>query len=612
MAKKTLFFDVETFSAKEIYNLPPETFFRLGQYAWGRDGDVHITTDLEEMRSVIREADLVVAHNGINFDLPAVLGTDSTETLEMCLAGRVLDTMIWAMAVNPPPYSYKNRKGHTTYDAGDPKKARAWFSLDNQAFQFNVPGKIADLRELAKKYNEPKTKVADLKYELIPLDDPEFLEYAEQDVKTLQQVAVKLIDKTNREGHDWNYVYREMAIAGATNQVSLNGISIDEPVASARVQELLEEKNEILGWLQEEYDFPTEGKKPWQSKKGKEVIFNVLAEYGITEKTRPDWDRTDTGNLSLGGQTLLDITEGSEAERLGRALATLAGQRSLAELALDSMHDDGKAHPTILPIQRSKRWSVTEPGLTVWTKSREKEYIIASPGRKLVSMDYSNADARAVGAMSGDPLYNKRFELDENGNMPDGHELNGRAAFKAKYDEDPAHYRQLAKIFGHGWNYGGRAKTLSKQTGAPLEDAYEFVDGMDRAYTWLVAWQNDVRAEGKSGWVTNEWGGKLPVESGREFTQSPALLGQNATREILADGLLKMAERDIRLVTWVIGLIHDEVLADIPEEHLDWAVPAMVECLETTFEPKRYGYSTPIHFTVDSGDPAPNWYLATH
>lgn len=615
MSKKTLFVDIESFNAEKRFDMAPRDFMRLAQYAWGRDGEVQITTDYDEFVAVLREADLVVAHNGIAFDLPAVLGPD--EALEMCLAGKVLDTLEWARLVNPAPYTYTNRAGHTFYNAGDPGNARKWLSLDNQAFQMGVPGKVADLKDLAKKHNPPKTLVKNLDFGLIPLDDPEFLEYAEQDIVTLQQVAVKLIDLTNQGGFSWDYLWREMAIAGITQRISANGFRVDEAAARERIAELEAERDEIMSWLVKEYDFPTEGKSPWATNAGKEVIFKALADYGITEQSHPDWERTATGNLSLGGQALIDLTKDTEAERFGRGLATLKGQRSLAALALESMHDDGYAHPDIAALQRSFRWSVTKPGLTVWTArgpgAIEKRYFIPSEGCKLVSIDYSNADARVVAAYSGDPLYAKRFFPDDDGNLPDGHELNGRAAFGDElYDSDPEKFRDKSKALGHGWSYGGRAKTLARQSGVPLDDAITFVDNMDRTYQWLVAWQNDTRFEGKSGWVTNEWGGRMLVEEGREFTQSPALMGQNGTREILADGLLKMAARDRRLLDWVVAIVHDEIIVDVPEDALDWAIPAMVECLETEFHPKKHTYSMAIPFTVGVGEPADDWHQATH
>ena len=201
----------------------------------------------------------------------------------------------------------------------------------------------------------------------------------------------------------------------------------------------------------------------------------ALADHGITERSRPDWPRTPKGAVSLGGDVLISLTSGTEAEELGRSLAELKGQRPLAQLALDSMHEDGFVHPSITMLQKSGRWSTTNPGLTVWTRwgegAAEKRYFLPdSDDDVLLELDYSNADARAVAAMSGDRKYAQRFQPGA-----DGHTINALAAWgKEKFDSDPEYYRQLAKPGGHGWGYRIGAKKLASTWGLPVEEAKLF------------------------------------------------------------------------------------------------------------------------------------------
>lgn len=54
--------------------MEPREFFRLGQYGWGRDGDIVLTTDYDEMVEVVRSARLVIGHNIHSFDLTALFG----------------------------------------------------------------------------------------------------------------------------------------------------------------------------------------------------------------------------------------------------------------------------------------------------------------------------------------------------------------------------------------------------------------------------------------------------------------------------------------------------------------------------------------------------------
>lgn len=584
---ETLYLDIETHSAEDMWNMPIAEFFRLGQWAVG-DGPVSTTTSLAKVLDLMRSAPGVVAHAGHSFDFSVLLGD---EALDWSVEGRLFDTKVHAAIALPAPDTYVNRQGRTMIHSSKPENAWwGWLSLDNLCYQLGLGGKEGDLKALAKKYGG---------FGQIPTDDPEFLAYAVQDIEALRELTVALTRLMPTDEYAW----REQLNAAIDAQNSRNGFTLDIPVAQARVEFLSERKAQIMSVLEEKYGLPTEGTMPWRTNKGKEAIFAALAEHGITPETVEDWPLTDTGNPSLGGKVLAELTEGTPAEELGQALAQVMGQRSLSQLALDSVQNDGKVHPHITAVQRSGRKSVTEPGLTVWTKDVEKSYFIASPGRKLIAADFSNADARIVAAYSGDTEYAKRFEPGA-----DGHEISGRIVFE-NYDEDPKHYRTLSKPLGHGWNYGGQPEKLATVAKLPLEIAQQFVAKMNEAYPDLVKWQGKVRSEGSSGFITNAWGRRMLVDNGKSFTQSPALMGQSGTRELMIDALIRMLDSDARLIRWLAVQVHDELIFDIPQEHLDWAMPAIRQCMECKWG-KDQGQE--IEFTVSMSEPSDNWEEATH
>lgn len=659
MTKKVLYFDIEAFGVEHRWNMTPREYFRLGQYAWGRDGVVVLTEDYDEMISVIREADLVIGHNIHSFDLSVLFGVDSTEPLEMALDGKIMDTMVWANLMYPAPYSYTDQYGHTWFDAAKPEKALRWLSLANLSYQKGLDGKFGDLKALAKKYALDPSDPEDIETTLdaygvsytddlpswawdsfgrIPLDDPEFLAYAEQDVHAVRDLAIRMLDDAQNVIEP--YVWREQINAAIDAQNSRNGFCVDVQLAQKRVDELKVRRDEIMVEMVEKYNLPTTGKSPWASNAGKDAIFSALAEYGITPENTPDWPRTKPGKThpkgtpSLGGQELISITVGTPAEELGQALAELKGQRSLAQLAIDSVQEDGRTHPEISSLQRSGRKSTTKPGLTVWSargeKAVEKAYFVASPGRKLFEADYSSADARIVAAYSGDTAFAQRFAPD----AIDSHEISARLMYGDEEVErqmpdgwrtnddirknNPL--RRDAKALGHAYAYRAGAKTLAKTSGQTEDVAQKFVDSMNAAYPMVTKWQERVTREGESGFVTNDWGRRMVIdtywdakskkERSRAYTQAPAMYGQSGTRELMVDALIRMARRDIRLVTWVVAQVHDALVFDIPEEHLDWATDAVKECMETTFQPKVGGQ--PVLFEVSVGNPADDWYLASH
>src|SRR5690625_5162466 len=299
--RKTLFFDCETENSGRELEMTPQEFVRLFQYAWN-DGPVHMTTDYDEMLALLREADFVVGHNIISFDLTAVFGYDSIEPLHMAQNRKVIDTFYLANLITPAPSKFTRRNGSTATETTSPVgHDMGWLSLDNLCHQFGLEGKLGDLRELARKHNPPKTRNGDLDYGLIPLDDPEFLEYAEQDVVAVRELYHYLVQKLKEQEYPGEYVWREMEVLSATvGQMHRNGILVDQEFANQQIEEQEHRREGLLKWLVENYDFPTEGKAPWSTAAGKEATLKELADFGFTPEYTPQWERTPTRAPKLG------------------------------------------------------------------------------------------------------------------------------------------------------------------------------------------------------------------------------------------------------------------------------------------------------------------------
>lgn len=605
--RRVCWFDIESHSIEDRYAMSPREFFRLGQFAIGRTGKVELTDSYDDFMKVLRSADLLIGANIASFDLPVLAGKDSLWPLEMAANRRVLDSFIWGSIVMPAPDKFTMRSGRQVFEGEKPEKAKMWLSLDNMAFQLGIPGKIGDLKAMAKNYGG---------FGNIPLDDPEFLEYAVADVEVVRNVSIKLLER----GPVTDYIWREQLNAAIDAKNSTNGILVDRDAAQARVDELKERRDKIMVWLERDFDMPTDSKQPWRTNAGKGAILKALDSFGIVYENNPDWTKTAKGAPSFSGDAMKAVTAGTEAQELGEALAELQGQRSLAQLALDSIQPDGKAHPEITALQRSGRKSTTKPGLTVWSArgpgAVEKRYFVPEPGCKFVALDYSQADARIVAAYSGDEAFKERFAPGA-----DAHEITGRLVFGDEtYDSDPDKYRQIAKALGHAYAYRAGAKKLALTAGQPLEVAQRFVEAMQKGYPKVTAWQEKVTREGERGSVTNDWGRTMIISSywdekrgknvSRAYTQASAMYGQSGTRELMVDALIKMYHRDVRMIQALRAQIHDELLFSIPEEDLEWMVPAIRECMEVTFKPREGGQA--VHFPVSSGEPADNWYEAGH
>lgn len=586
-----LWLDTEADGVEHRWSMPTEKYVRLGQYAWDQDEEVQFVYSAAEVRDLIESAAVVVPHNGHNFDLSVVYGKDSIRPLELALENRIFDPFVAVGMLFPSPTTYVDRKGRLHKSAALPESREGqqdlgWFGLDNLAFQFGLTGKDGDLKALAEEFGG---------FGAIPLDDPRYLAYARQDVLTLREVTSAVLQFVELDSYDW----REQQIAAVMAQISRNGFRVDERAAKHRNATLAQRREELLTRLKETYGFPSEGKMPWRTTAGKKAVLDFLASVDVNPNEDEDWPRTKTGNISLGGDAIIEGTKGTPAEEDARSIAELMGQRSLAQLTLDCLQPDGRVHPEINSLQRSGRTSVTRPGLTVFN-GPEKAYYVPSEGCSLVSVDYSGADGRAVAAMSGDEEYAKRFEPGVK-----VHELTGRAAFGNEvYDSDPVKYYAMSKPLTHGSNYRMGPAKLAKTLKIALEDARTMMTNYNAAYAKVAAWQERVFQEGNSGWVTNAWGRRMPVERGRSYTQSPGLLGQSTTREIMCDALLRIARHNIEWIRFIKVPVHDELILDIPDDQLDEVLPALPGLMQGTLNG--------IDFPVAVGAPAKDWRAATH
>lgn len=632
----TVFWDLETHSVTERYSMSPRDFIVMGQYALG-EGHVTLTTDYDEIVDVVRSAQINVGHNTHSFDLSVLFGVDSDEPLRMARDRKIMDTFIHATLANPAP------EGHYTNRAGarmrciNPSQYRRWYGLDNQAFQLGAEGKLGDITKIADRfmyteeivYSEKTGKELKKRrkvpiegrccgYGHVDTDDPEFREYARQDVIATREVARKLIERHPMNAYAWRAQYR--AAVGA--QVSRNGIRLDRPAAVKRAKDMAEVTAYSLRDLNDAFGLPVHGKKPMATKEGKAALLVALSSVGVKEMALA---RTDTGAPSFSGDSIKAAcgweddegewvrpedggSHGDAALDLADLVATLAGQRSLPELALASVFEDGKAHPSIQPLQRSGRDSTTEPGLTIWDDYHKDYWVADNDDQVLVEFDFSNADQRIVGACSGDRKYARRFEPGQ-----DGHLINAQAAWGIdvvgtdRSDPVTAAWRNKGKPGGHAWGYRVGYKKLAKTLGISEREAKTFLENLNREFTGVVAWQDQVVAAAqRDGYVINDWGRKMPI-TGRAFTQAPALIGQSGTNEILTDGLIKLPNRILRMIKI---LIHDALLLSMPKATLDQDIALVVACLSQTWKPRRGGQ--PIEFTLDHGAPGRTWKECLH
>jgi DNA polymerase-1 len=550
-------FDLETASADQLFLAPRGEFIKIAGYTDG--DDVGFTTDMTDLMQRIRDAKWSYTHGGMTFDLLALAFHHASEPGEWwdSVAGRAVDTELLERLDNPP-------------QARDTGGSDEKYNLDAVAERRGVPGKTADLRELAKKHGG---------YANIPNDDPEYRDYLAGDVNAIRALVGVMPNTPDRQGERFRYAAREHAMADLNGRMTLNGLRVDQRLLEERIDQGEERKQRALLALSEDFDLPL-GRFGWKGRgNDKEEFWEKFTNPNTSVEGRKwmisVWDAfgvrnpplTDTGQLSTKAEHLRPIAESPvtnpELRYILQLLMFVTSTRTVYQTVADHLEGD-YVHPLIVMRQASGRSSVTSPGLTVFGKRGgrhiERDVFVPEDGHVFVSIDLSQVDMRAVAGHCQDPNYMKLFGFHPDGRPRDIHEENSILIFGTK------DRRQDIKPINHGANYGlGTKKMIA--SGHDPDVVRKFFEMQRREFPGLIRWQNEIRKIAESGQLLdNGFGRLMRPDVARSYTQGPALMGQGTAAEILKQCGLRLG-RQYR--PYLKLPIHDEYLFSFPIDQVE-------------------------------------------
>lgn len=582
-----VFFDLESGDSQLVHSAGPE-FVRIAGY---QEGDtVRVAEGAGPLPEKLRSAERVVGHNILGFDLIPFARHHDIDIHQMAADGRIVDTQLTEVLLNPPPGGTK------------PEAVPALYSLDKLAGEKFGAAKSVDLKKLVKKHGGTvvaKGKAGISDFDKIPIDDAEYVRYCAQDVDLTTRLA-----RTQRvaPGSDRAaYVKREHRIAAIAAQISMNGVKVDQDLLHDRIRQVSARKAEMRAKLADQYGatFRTKGggEAKALTEPDKLAVERAFNDLGIA------LSRSTSGNLPGTGKAvmedLIDRHSGRpEVVELAQTVLTFNGARTVYQTALDCLRPDGRVHPTINMFQATGRWSVTNPGMTVFGKRGgryvEREIFVPDEGEVIIAADLSQVDARAVAAWCQDENYLAMF----------GPGMDLHAYVAQQMFSDPTR-RDDAKALSHGYNYGLGRNRLVAQHG---EIGNLFMDTMQEQFGRLVDWKDEIREESAANgfMLDNGWGRTLNITPDRNFTQAPALVGQSAARDIMMEGLL-------RLPRWTLPMlrvqVHDEIVLSVPESRVDEIKDVVVDALSFPWRPFNgaRGHTRSVDILADSGKHGLTW-----
>lgn len=587
-------FDIETGDADQLYSASPG-YVRLCGVAVDGIDSVGITDDPAKMIRVLEKADVIVAHHGSGFDLPALArhcGADYD-----ALSAKLVDTLRLAQLQDPPGSKHSKPWGE-----------RGYYGLDQLAQRHGVAGKItgdAGLHALAREFGG---------FDRIPTTDQRYRAYLRQDVVALRDTfqAMGGLDALN------DYARREMRVAHLQNRMTLNGWRIDVPLLDQRVREEEDRKRESEQWLATECGLPltktiTRGRganktsfeepvaSPLSTDAGRAAMEQAFQAAGIQFVPR-----TESGKLALSKDAMGDgfwfRGKGAKAKKLPGMLraypdnpqvraicehiAVVSGAvAKYAEIQKFVLGD--RVHARIgtedATDQASGRWAMTQPSFTNVGKRGGKVVqrgpMIAEEGHVLVAVDADQVDMRGIAAHCQDPAYMALFRPGADAHSMITDRVFGRRNCDCTGDRHTCVWRERSKRCGHGWNYGMSVGGLIN-SGVDPDVAQQFDTQMQEQFPILCSWRQEVREEAAAGkLLDNGFGRFMRADPERAYTQAPALMGQGSARDLMTTGMLRFVEAVPESLGWLRGVVHDELVLSVPEKDAEEITRELVKAM---------------------------------
>lgn len=252
--------------------------------------------------------------------------------------------------------------------------------------------------------------------------------------------------------------------------------------------------------------------------------------------------------------------------------------------------EDKRIHPYYLP-HGAKTGRLSAKGPAIQTMGRDsgiKRALIAAPGCKIISCDYSQAELRTVAELADDTAMIAAFQP----GAPDFFDdlmtkiwpeefptIEAYEDFKHEQPKTAKNRRALVKSVVYGLNYGRGIAAIATELEKPFEEAKYVVDQYLGAYPGLRNWQQKVRhsvgrkeenymRQTKFGMTYNPL---FVPDADYASTQNEALafVPQSTANDICLNAAIKINEQVGQYGAKLIGLVHDATYVECPEETVE-------------------------------------------
>lgn len=285
--------------------------------------------------------------------------------------------------------------------------------------------------------------------------------------------------------------------------------------------------------------------------------------------------------------------EGKETEFIDALLAYRYAAKVIGSFIANvrrKVGEDGRIHPYYLP-HGAKTGRLSAKGPAIQTMGRDsgiKRALVAAPGCKIISCDYSQAELRTVAEIASDEAMIAAFQP----GAPDFFDdlmtkiwpdefptIEAYEEFKHEHPKTAKNKRALVKSVVYGLGYGRGVKAIATALEQPIDNAQHVVDQYLGTYPGLRDWQTRVRHSVGRKEEDNERRTKFGMtynplfiaDANYSSTQNEALafVPQSTANDICLNAAIKINEQVGQYGAKLIGLVHDATYVECPEETVE-------------------------------------------
>lgn len=285
--------------------------------------------------------------------------------------------------------------------------------------------------------------------------------------------------------------------------------------------------------------------------------------------------------------------EGKETEFIDALLAYRYAAKVIGSFIANvrrKVGEDGRIHPYYLP-HGAKTGRLSAKGPAIQTMGRDsgiKRALVAAPGCKIISCDYSQAELRTVAELADDEAMIAAFQP----GAPDFFDdlmtkiwpeefptIEAYEAFKHEQPKTAKNRRALVKSVVYGLNYNRGVPAIATALEQPIEAAQHVVDQYLGSYPGLRDWQARVKHSVGRKEEDNERKTKFGLtfnplfvsDNNYSSTQNEALafVPQSTANDICLNAAIKINEQVSQYGAKLIGLVHDATYVECPEETIE-------------------------------------------